>query len=175
MSRYRPPSPPKSPYISAAGAEMLKRELDELWRIERPKVTDAVREAAKNGDRSENGDYIYGKKRLREIDSRVRYLTKRLEILKVISEPPADQNKVFFGATVRLEDDDGKEQTLHIVGPDELDLRANKISIDAPIARALLGKGIDDEIQFTAPAGAQYRVITDINYDLLKRQAPKQD
>jgi transcription elongation factor GreB len=105
LSRYRPPSPPKSPYISAAGAAILKQELDTLWRIERPKVTDAVREAAKNGDRSENGDYIYGKRRLREIDSRVRYLTKRLETLKVISEPPADQSKVFFGATVQLEDD----------------------------------------------------------------------
>jgi len=173
LSRYRPPSPPKSPYISAAGAAILKQELDTLWRIERPKVTDAVREAAKNGDRSENGDYIYGKRRLREIDSRVRYLTKRLETLKVISEPPADQSKVFFGATVQLEDDEGREQILHIVGPDELDLRANKISIDAPIARALLGKQVDDEIQFSAPAGIQYRVITDISYDLLKSPSPR--
>lgn len=168
MSRYRPPRPQSAPYITAAGAAALKSELDKLWRIERPKVTDAVREAAKNGDRSENGDYIYGKKRLREIDSRVRYLTKRLESLKVISAPPAEPDKIFFGASVTLEDEEGSFQTLHIVGADEIDPKTGKISIDAPIARALLGKRIDDEIQYQAPAGPQVRYVTAINYQLLK-------
>lgn len=170
MSRYRPPRPPSAPYITAAGAAALKSELDELWRIERPKVTDAVREAAKNGDRSENGDYIYGKKRLREIDSRVRYLTKRLESLKVINTPPSEPNKIFFGASVTLEDEEGALQTLHLVGADEIDPKNGKISIDAPISRALLGKTIDDEIEYQAPAGRQIRYVTAINYHLLNNK-----
>lgn len=168
MSRYRPPRPPSAPYITAAGASALKSELDELWRIERPKVTDAVREAAKNGDRSENGDYIYGKKRLREIDSRVRYLTKRLESLKVISAPPAEPDKIFFGASVTLEDEKGSPQTLHLVGADEIDPKTGKISIDAPISRALLGKRVDDEVEYQAPAGRQIRYVTAISYQLLE-------
>ncbi|MDG0978434.1 MAG: transcription elongation factor GreB [Halieaceae bacterium] len=167
MSRYRPPRPPSAPYITAAGAAALKSELDELWRLERPKVTDAVREAAKNGDRSENGDYIYGKKRLREIDSRVRYLTKRLESVKVISAPPAELHKVFFGASVTLEDEAGSLQILHIVGADEIDPKIGKISIDAPISRALLGKRVDDEVEYQAPAGPQVRYITHISYQLI--------
>ena len=168
MSRYRPPRPPSAPYITAAGAAALKSELDHLWRSERPKVTDAVREAAKNGDRSENGDYIYGKKRLREIDSRVRYLTKRLESLKIISTRPTEPDKIFFGASVTLEDEEGSLQTLHLVGADEIDPKAGKISIDAPISRALLGKRIGDEVEYQAPAGRQIRYVTAINYDLLE-------
>lgn len=168
MSRYRPPRPPSAPYITAAGAAALKSELDELWRVERPKVTDAVREAAKNGDRSENGDYIYGKKRLREIDSRVRYLTKRLESLKVVSAAPSEPDRIFFGASVTLEEEDGSLQTLHIVGADEIDPKTGKIGIDAPISRALLGKRIDDEIEYQAPAGRQVRYVIDVNYRLLE-------
>src|SRR5690606_33076785 len=119
--------------ISAAGAKRLKDELTYLWKVERPQVTQAVHEAAKNGDRSENGDYIYGKRRLREIDSRVRFLSKRLEVLTIVDRLPEDQSRVFFGAWVTLEDEDGNEKTWQIVGPDEFDLSQNKISMDSPL------------------------------------------
>jgi len=104
MSRYRPPRRRGSPYITPQGEAVLRAELHQLWKVERPQVTDVVHEAAKNGDRSENGDYIYGKRRLREIDSRVRFLSKRLEELNVVDRIPADTEKVFFGAWVTLED-----------------------------------------------------------------------
>lgn len=109
--------------------------------MRRPQVTQAVSEAAALGDRSENAEYIYGKKMLREIDSRVRFLRKRLENLKVVGERPADPNRVYFGAWVTLEDEDGEQACYRIVGPDELDLRNNQISIDSPLARALVGRG----------------------------------
>ena len=102
MIRYRPPQPPKAKYITAEGEKMLRAELHQLWKVERPEVTQSVSEAAALGDRSENAEYIYGKKRLREIDSRVRYLSKRLEEMTVVSEPPSNPNKIYFGATVTL-------------------------------------------------------------------------
>ncbi len=164
MSRYRPPRPRGSRYITPEGERALREELRQLWKIERPQVTNAVHEAAKNGDRSENGDYIYGKKRLREIDSRVRFLTKRLDEVTVVDELPSDREKVFFGAWVTLEDEDGEEARYRIVGPDEFDLTAGKLSMDAPLARAMLGKRLDDEILVTTPTGEKLYYIISIHY-----------
>ena len=127
-------------------------------------MTDAVHEAAKNGDRSENGDYIYGKKRLREIDSRVRFLNKRLDELEVVERVPGDKDKVFFGAWVTLEDENGEEQRWRIVGPDEFDINQSKLSMDSPMARALLGRRLDDEVEVQTPSGPQTYYITAITY-----------
>lgn len=142
----------------------MQKELHQLWKVERPQVTDVVHEAAKNGDRSENGDYIYGKKRLREIDSRVRFLSKRLDDLNVIIAIPRDKNKVFFGAWVTLEDEEGVEVRYRIVGPDEFNLREQKISMDSPLAKSLMGKRLDDEVRFNSPNGEKYYCITAIDY-----------
>lgn len=164
MSRYRPPRRRGSAYITPEGEAALRRELHQLWKVERPQVTQAVHEAAKNGDRSENGDYIYGKRRLREIDSRVRFLSKRLEELKVVDRTPDDTGKVYFGAWVTLEDEDGAEKHWRIVGPDEFDLARGLISVDSPVARALLGKRLDDEVQVRSPQGEQRYWVTEIRY-----------
>ncbi len=164
MSRWRPPSPKGSTYITAEGYKKLKDELTQLWKIERPQVTQTVHEAAKNGDRSENGDYIYGKRRLREIDSRVRFLTKRLEALTIVDRLPDDKNKVFFGAWVTLEDDEGNEKTYRIVGPDEFDLNQQKLSMDSPLAKAMLGKRLDDEIVLKKPDSEEIFYIVKIEY-----------
>lgn len=164
MGRYRPPAPKRSAYITAEGAEVLRAELHQLWKIERPQVTSAVHEAAKNGDRSENGDYIYGKRRLREIDSRVRYLSKRLEVLTVVDRIPDQQSKVFFGAWITVEDEDGNENRYRIVGPDEIDPAKSWISMDSPLARAALGKQLDDEIVFQTQQGLRQLYITYIAY-----------
>lgn len=142
----------------------MRAELDKLWRQERPVVAQAVQDAAKNGDRSENGDYIYGKKRLREIDSRVRFLTKRLEYLKVIRELPANQDRVYFGARITIEDEDGSARTLRILGPDEFDATRGEISIDAPIARALVGKSVGDVVAVDSPAGIREVELIDLEY-----------
>lgn len=164
MSRWRPPRPHSSAYITAAGAKRLKDELVQLWKVERPQVTQVVHEAAKNGDRSENGDYIYGKRRLREIDSRVRFLSKRLEYLTVVDRLPEDQSRVYFGAWVTLEDEEGNEQQWQIVGPDEFDVKERKISMDSPLAKALLKKTLEDEITLKKPEGEELYYITDIQY-----------
>ena len=167
MSRYRPPSPKSSPYITSQGAANMRTELRQLWKVERPQVTQVVHEAAKNGDRSENGDYIYGKRRLREIDSRVRYLTKRLENAKIIEDKPRDSSKVFFAAWVTVEDEKGNSlpQTFRLVGSDEIDPSLNWISIDSPMSKALVGKCLDDEVKVETPAGQRYFVITSICYE----------
>jgi transcription elongation factor GreB len=165
MGRYRPPSPKSSPYITPEGASKLRAEVHQLWKIERPKVTHIVHEAAKNGDRSENGDYIYGKRRLREIDSRVRYLTKRIEEATIVEDKPRDPSKVFFAAWVTVEDESsGDEHIYRLVGSDEIDSALNWISIDSPIARALVGKSIDDEIKVKTPSGDRCLIITAIRY-----------
>lgn len=164
MGRYRPPQPRSSTYITPEGEKMLRDELFQLWKIERPQVTHAVHEAAKNGDRSENGDYIYGKRRLREIDSRVRFLTNRLEALTVVYDKPREQDKVYFGAWVTLEDDDGNETEYRIVGPDEFNLRDNKLSMDSPLARAMLKKSLDDEVVVETPTGQKTFYISAIHY-----------
>lgn len=164
MSRYRPPQPPSAKYITAEGEKALKAELHQLWKVERPEVTQSVSDAAALGDRSENAEYIYGKKRLREIDRRVRYLSKRLEEMTVVSEPPSDQSKIYFGAVVTLEDETQKQFRYKIVGPDELDPRKGHISIDAPLGRALLGKQVDDEIDIESPQGRKTYYILAIAY-----------
>ena len=164
MGRWRPPTKRSSAYITPNGAQRLQDELSELWKVERPKVTDAVSEAAKNGDRSENGDYIYGKRRLREIDSRVRYLSKRLDEVTVVHDLPADRGRVFFGAWVNLEKENGTALRYQIVGPDEFDLAQSKISMDSPLARSLLGKRLDDEIVLKKPEGDELAWITEIQY-----------
>jgi transcription elongation factor GreB len=164
MGRYRPPRARGSGYITPEGEKALRDELHRLWKVERPVVADAVHEAAKNGDRSENGDYIYGKRRLREIDSRVRFLNKRLDELEVVARTPDDTGKIFFGAWVTLEDKAGKETRWRIVGPDEFDLSCGKLSMDSPLARALLGKRLDDEICVQSPSGEQNYYVTAIDY-----------
>ena len=165
MSRYRPSEKPGSQFITPEGAARLKQELDELWRVERPRVTQAVSEAAAQGDRSENAEYTYGKRRLREIDRRVRFLRKRLDGMTVVDRPPSDPGRVFFGAWVTLEDLDGLEETYRIVGPDEFDREPRFISMDAPLARALMRKALDDEITVQLPAGQRVYTIVAIRYE----------
>lgn len=165
MSRYRPPATPRSLYITAEGAKRLDDELRYLWKIKRPEVTQAVSEAAAMGDRSENAEYIYGKKQLREIDRRVRYLSKRLEALTVVDRIPDNHNRVFFGAWVDIEDDEGATHSYRIVGPDEIDLAKGHISMDSPLGRALLKKNLDDEIDVTTPKGIQNYLIVAIRYE----------
>ena len=167
MSRYRPPRKPGSFYITPEGEKALRDEVYQLWKVERPQVTAVVHEAAKNGDRSENGDYIYGKRRLREIDSRVGFLTRRLDKLKVVDGIPEDREKVFFGAWVTVEDEDGKQQRYRIVGPDEFDLSQGKLSMDSPLAKALLGKRLGDDIVFKTPQGERELYITGVHYGSL--------
>jgi len=145
MSRWRPPRPKSSPYITFAGYQVLESELKQLWE-RRKHVTVAVTAAAAEGDRSENAEYIYRKKELRSIDSRIHYLQKRLPALTVVSQKPANQNQVFFGAWVTLETMDGEEITYRIVGADEIDTSGGLISLDSPLAKALLKKNLDDEV-----------------------------
>lgn len=153
MSRYRPPRLPRTAVITAEGIRLMQQELDFLWKQERPVVTQAVSDAAKNGDRSENGDYIYGKQRLRQIDSRVRFLRKRIDSLRVIDTTPDDTERIFFGAWVRLVDEEDNPQFHRIVGPDEFDRQTVYISVDSPVAKALMGKAVDDEISVQTPTG----------------------
>lgn len=164
MSRYRPPSPPKSAYITKEGAQTLLSELKFLWKKKRPEVTESVREAAAQGDRSENAEYIYGKKQLRQIDSRVRYLEKRLDACTVVDRLPEDRSRVFFGAWVTLEDEEGGLRTHRIVGPDELDHDSAYISIDSPVAKALLKKQEGDEVVIRLASGEKTYFIEHIEY-----------
>ncbi len=164
MSRYRPPQEPGSNYITPEGAQRLRAELDQLWKEERPRVTQAVSEAAAQGDRSENADYIYGKRRLREIDARVRHLTKRLDAVTVVSTAPSHPDRVFFGAWVRLENDAGEEFEYRIVGPDEFDVAKGLISMDSPMGRALMGKREGDEFVVQRPAGKAVFTILEVRY-----------
>lgn len=165
MSRYRPPQAPGSQYITPEGARRLQEELDELWKRERPKVTQAVSEAAAQGDRSENAEYTYGKRRLREIDRRVRFLRKRLDGMVVVDSPPSDFRRVFFGAWVTLESEDGAESRYRVVGPDEFDMAPGYISMDSPLGRALMRRSLDEEVTVELPGGARKFVIVDITYD----------
>lgn len=151
-------------YITPEGERALKDELTYLWKQKRPEVTQAVREAAALGDRSENAEYIYGKKQLREIDRRVRFLTKRLDELTVVDRLPDDQDRIYFGAWVTVENEAGKRSTYRLVGPDEFDLSRGLLSVDAPLARALLGKRLDDDVLVHTPEGRQELVVIDIRY-----------
>ncbi len=140
MGRYRPPQKPGSKYITPEGFQRLNDELSYLWKKKRPQVTQAVREAAAQGDRSENAEYIYGKKQLREIDYRVRFLRKRLDNITVVDTPPSDTTRVFFGAWIELENQHGEMLRYRIVGPDEFDPQRGFISMDSPVAQALMKK-----------------------------------
>lgn len=164
MARNRLSSPPSTKLITPEGMQRLRDELNYLWRVERPKVTQAVADAAALGDRSENAEYIYGKKRLREIDRRVRYLQKRIPDLKVVERAPDDPRRIFFGAWVRLEDEDGQEHEYRIVGPDEFDPARGWISIDSPLARALLRKAEGDEVHATLPKGETTFYVVTVQY-----------
>ncbi|KRG76757.1 transcription elongation factor GreB [Stenotrophomonas ginsengisoli] len=166
MSRWRPPGEKSTALITRTGHDRLKAELDELWRVRRPEVVKALADAAAEGDRSENAEYTYRKKQLGEIDRRVRYLSKRLEVLRVVEGAPSDPEAVFFGASVVLERiDDGSELTYRIVGPDETDAPTGYISIDSPLARALLKKRVDDEFEVDLPGGRTGFVIVDVAYE----------
>ena len=165
MSRYRPPRPRSSPYITEAGYQRLNDELKHLWKEKRPEVTKKVSEAAAQGDRSENAEYIYGKKQLREIDARVRFLSKRLDELTVVSRPPGERDRVFFGAWVSLENESGETFRYRLVGPDEFDAAPDYISIDSPMARALLKKQVDDEISIAQGDETNTYYVTHIDYE----------
>ncbi len=151
-------------YITPEGARRLRDELNFLWREKRPEVTQKVSDAAALGDRSENADYIYGKKQLREIDKRIRYLTKRLDNLEVVERKPADQDRVYFGAWVRLEDEDGEQNEVRIVGADEFDLGRGWISLNSPMAKSLLGKSRGDDVSVDRPVGRVTVSIIDVSY-----------
>lgn len=165
MSRWRPPGERSTALITRAGHDRLKAELDDLWRVQRPEVVKALAAAAAEGDRSENAEYTYRKKQLAGIDRRVRYLSKRVPSLKVVEAAPADPEAVFFGAVVELEDvDSGETARYRIVGPDETDAKQGWISIDSPLARAMLKKRIDDEFTAELPGGPRSYAITDVEY-----------
>ena len=164
MGRYRAPRPPSAKYITPEGAARLRRELDELWRVKRPAVTRAVSEAAAQGDRSENAEYIYGKKQLAEIDRRVRFLRKRLTGIRVVDQLPSDTSRVFFGAWFELESDDGKHE-YRLVGPDEIDGAPAYISVDSPLGRAVLGKGSGAMIDVRTPEGERRYELVGVRYE----------
>jgi transcription elongation factor GreB len=170
VSRYRPPVPPGSKYITPQGAQRLQDELDQLWRVERPRVTQSVSEAAAQGDRSENAEYTYGKKRLHEIDRRVRFLRKRLEGMTIVDSRAnggrRDAARVYFGAWVQLEGAAGEPRWHRIVGPDEFDMDADYISMDSPLGKALLGKRLDDDVIVNLPGGATTLTVVAISYEL---------
>lgn len=164
MSRYRPPQSKASPYITKDGYAVLQQEEKTLWQ-RRKLVTKAVTAAAAEGDRSENAEYIYRKKELREIDRRIRYLQKRLPDLKIVDTIPDNPRKVFFGAWVTLQDKQDDEHTYRIVGPDEFDSKEEYISMDSPMARALIKKEIEDEVLVETPKGVIHYWIMDVRYD----------
>lgn len=149
-------------YITPTGFKRLQEELDHLWKSERPRVTAEVSVAAAHGDRSENAEYIYGKKKLREIDKRIRFLAKLLDSLTVVEPGKEKADRVFFGAWVTVEDEEGAQSTYRIVGPDELDVKAGLISVESPLAKALLGKSEGDEVTVNRPKGAVELVIVAI-------------
>lgn len=151
-------------YITREGYDRLERELKELWKVERPTITKSVQEAAAQGDRSENADYIYGKRRLREIDRRVRYLTQRLDGITIVDRIPDNPDRIYFGAYVTVEDKQGNSHRWRIVGADELDPALGHISIDSPMARALLGHYEDDEIVVNTPQGKTRYTVMQIEY-----------
>ena len=155
----------RSRYITPDGARKLRAELDQLWTVERPRVTQEVADAAAQGDRSENAEYIYGKRRLREIDRRVRFLSKRLDEITVVTEPPSDPRRVFFGAYVTVEDEEGGQHRYRIVGGDESDVDKGWISIDSPVARACIGKRRDDVVTVRAPRGEIEYTIVAVSYE----------
>jgi transcription elongation factor GreB len=179
VSRYRPPTPPGSKYITPEGAKRLKDELNELWHDERPRVTQSVAEAAAQGDRSENAEYTYGKKRLHEIDRRVRFLRKRLEGMTIVDPSTEagrrDPTRIYFGAWMQLQSEhagpgeqasERAQRWYRLVGPDEFDMAANYISMDSPLGRSLLGKRLDDDVSLALPSGTTVYTVLAISYEL---------
>lgn len=166
MSRWRPPSEASTALITREGYERLRAELNHLWKELRPEVVKALAAAAAEGDRSENAEYTYRKKQLGEIDRRVRYLSKRLEALKVVETLPADRSAIFFGAWFEVEYvDTGASSRYRIVGPDETDAGLGLISIDSPLARAALKKRVDDEFSAQLPTGVTQFVVIAVEYE----------
>ncbi|MDP1698032.1 MAG: transcription elongation factor GreB [Xanthomonadaceae bacterium] len=167
MSRWRPATAAATALITRAGLARLRAELDELWRVRRPEVVNALAAAAAEGDRSENAEYSYRKKQLGEIDRRIRYLSKRLDALRIAEGVPADPGAIFFGACIELEDCNSSERCVYrIVGPDETDASHGDISIDSPLARALLKRRVDDEVHVALPNGPAHFVVVAIRYPL---------
>ncbi len=164
MGRWRPPTGPSTALITRAGFEQLRSELDALWRVQRPEVVAALAAAAAEGDRSENAEYTYRKKQLAGIDRRVRYLSKRLPVLRVIEQPPADRRAIYFGAWFELEAADGSRVVHRIVGPDETDAAQGWISIDSPLARAALKRRTDESFEAELPGGQRRWTILRVEY-----------
>ena len=166
---------PRSRHITPEGFLRLNQEISHLWKVERPRITEEVAAAAAQGDRSENAEYIYGKKKLREIDRRIRYLTKRLDAIIVVAAVPAQRGRVFFGAWVTIEDEDENTATYRIVGSDEIDLNARKISADSPLAKALLGKAEGATATVQRPKGPTEVTIVKVWYEGLPEEAGNND
>lgn len=165
MSRWRPAAVPSTALITRAGLTRLRAERDDLWRVRRPEVVSALAAAAAEGDRSENAEYTYRKKQLGEIDRRLRYLGKRLDTLRIVEGVPADPDAIFFGACVELQDaDSGARFRYRILGPDEADASRGEISIDAPLARSLLKRRVNDAITMELPTGPVHFVVVAIRY-----------
>jgi transcription elongation factor GreB len=164
VSRRRTPAPPRSRFVTPDGARRLREEYEQLWSVDRPRVTREVSEAAALGDRSENAEYIYGKKRLREIDGRLEFLNRRLEDLTVVEPLDRGDGVIYFGAWVRLSDGSGEEIEYQIVGSDEFDVKAGRISMESPVGRALLGKREGDEVRVRRPKGDVIFEILDVRY-----------
>ena len=164
MARWRPPSTRSSPYITPEGERALRAELKSLWLLRRQEVVPALRAAAAEGDRSENAEYIYRKKQLGEIDRRVRYLSRRLDVVEVVRHKPPRQDRIFFGANVVLEDAAGAMHRYRIVGADETSGAKGWISVDSPMARALLGRQVDDSITVELPEGRVELTVLEISY-----------
>lgn len=161
--RIRPDTSGKPGYITQEGYRRLDEEAAYLWSVKRPEVARALADAAAEGDRSENAEYIYRKKQLGEIDRRLRFLGKRLDVLKIVSEKPKDDGRVYFGCYVTLEDEDGNIVKYRIVGPDEWDIDRGEISMDSPVGKALLGKRIDDDVIVRRPKGEVYYTIVEVS------------
>ncbi len=165
MTRWRPPPENSTALITPQGHARLKAELEDLWRVRRPDVVKALAAAAAEGDRSENAEYTYRKKQLGEIDRRVRYLSKRLETLRIVDAPPTDPTAVFFGATVDVQNiANTQTRRYRIVGPDETDAKLGWISIDSPLARAMLKKHVDDAFDVTLPDGVVRLQVRALHY-----------
>jgi transcription elongation factor GreB len=164
MGRWRPPPEQSSPYITPQGASALKSQLNELWHLRRTDVVPALAAAAAEGDRSENAEYIYRKKQLGEIDRKIRYISKRLEVIQVVDRPPAQRDRVFFGAQVEVEDESGVTHGYRIVGADETDALQRLISIDSPLARALLGRSQGDCVTVNLPEKTANYLLISVRY-----------
>ena len=164
MGRWRPPAEKSSPYITPEGALAMKAELAELWSLRRKDVVPALSAAAAEGDRSENAEYIYRKKQLAEIDRKIRYFSKRLDVMKVVDQLPANQDKIYFGAWVEVEDEQGEHHGYRIVGADETTASKGNISIDSPMARGLIGRSLGESVTLQLPTGSTTVEIIAVRY-----------